>query len=93
MFAFFVDRSISFSGRSHDFFLEAKARALEDVVRRYVGAAESVRALRPSFSEHDIEARAAARHADVTMTLNTYAHALPDAQLDAASKLNAVLAG
>jgi integrase len=32
-------------------------------------------------------------HADVTMTLNTYAHALPDAQRDAASTLNAVLAG
>jgi integrase len=32
-------------------------------------------------------------HADVTMTLNVYAHALPDAQRDAASKLDALLAG
>jgi len=32
-------------------------------------------------------------HASVTMTLNVYAHALPDMQKDAAAKLGAVLAG
>jgi len=32
-------------------------------------------------------------HSDVTMTLNTYAHSLPDAQRDAADRLGAVLSG
>src|SRR5713226_1238169 len=40
-----VDRSIAFSGRSHDFFLEAKARALLDVVSRHLEPPGDVRAL------------------------------------------------
>jgi len=38
-----VDRSIAFSGRSHDFFLEAKARALLDVVSRHLEPPGDVR--------------------------------------------------
>jgi SAM-dependent methyltransferase len=40
-----VERSIAFSGRDHGFFLDAKARALEDVVRRFVGALDTLQAL------------------------------------------------
>ena len=40
-----VDRSIAFSGRAHSFFLEAKARALLDVIARRVALPGDVRAL------------------------------------------------
>ena len=40
-----VERSIGFSGQDQDFFLEAKARALVDVVRRRLGDPASMRAL------------------------------------------------
>lgn len=40
-----VDRSISFSGQEQEFFIEAKARHLLDLVRRGLGDPGSVRAL------------------------------------------------
>ena len=40
-----VESSIGFSGQEHDFFLEAKGRALVDVVRRRLGDPGALRAL------------------------------------------------
>lgn len=40
-----VERSISFSGQEQDFFLQAKARSLLDLVRRRLASPDSVRAL------------------------------------------------
>jgi SAM-dependent methyltransferase len=40
-----VDRSIAFAGRGHDFYLEAKAEALLELVRRRLGDPADVRAL------------------------------------------------
>jgi SAM-dependent methyltransferase len=40
-----VEHSIAFSGRSHDFFLEAKARRLLELARRLLGDPGEVRAL------------------------------------------------
>jgi SAM-dependent methyltransferase len=40
-----VEQSISFCGREHNFYLEAKARALLDLVRRQLGDPANVRAL------------------------------------------------
>jgi SAM-dependent methyltransferase len=51
-----VERSIAFSGRDHDFFLEAKARSLVDLVTRRVGLPRDVRAL-------DVGCGAGAMHA------------------------------
>jgi SAM-dependent methyltransferase len=40
-----VDRSISFAGQEHDFYIEAKARALVDLAARTLGDPASLRAL------------------------------------------------